>query len=104
MADDRLRSTKTDKGRGQNGLYQKLLRCIAEVESPADSPSERRALMGKIHDRLKKQFNGGKTTTKMSTKEFDDYYLQCQASAIEAFGVSGLTRREDNEFDHGGKT
>jgi hypothetical protein len=86
--------------RGQQNLYYKLLRAIAEKKCPKCGARGVQGIMDTVHDFYKHMYNDGKTTTKLSKAQFSEYYTACQKASIEMFGVSGMDE-DDGEFDHG---
>ena len=108
------RSTRTDKGLGQNGLYQKLLRSIALKKREAGETKAVSKLKDELHVMFQCAFwhetpypdfpdlRIPKGTSNMTVQEFHLYYTQCQEASIRLWGVSGMDE-DEKEFDHGGK-
>lgn len=106
--DPRPRSTKTFKdgkeGLGQNGLYWKLVRSMAEFGVANGSEKSVDELIKETHKAFRTLYAAGKSTSKMSVSEMHIYYSECQQHSVEMLGgVSGMD--EDSlPFDHGFKS
>jgi hypothetical protein len=80
------RSTRTEKGLGQNGLYWKLCRRVARF-------CGRKAQ--EVHGLFKFTFNGNKSTKMLPVGEFHSYFEECQAASLMMWGISAFD--EDKE-------
>ncbi len=115
MADDRLRSTKTDKGMGQNGLYWKLMRGVALHRQENGETRGIKALMDEQHTLMQVAFNytvpfpefptlrQPKGTSSLSVTEFLEYFKEVK-KACELMWDFSVLAEENAPFDHGGKT
>ena len=87
--------------RGQQKLHWKLFRRVAQCKFPKASVATHTAMARLLYDTFEHLHNGGKPCKELSDKAFSEYYMACQKSCIEMFGISGMDE-DEGEFDHGG--
>lgn len=85
---------------GQNRLYWKLLRRMAEHGISNGSGETVKHLMEAAHEFFKVFYGAGKSTKEMSKEEMHLYYSTCQRHSILMLGVSGMDE-DSKPFDHG---
>lgn len=104
--DTRHRSTKTLNGRGQNGLYWKLVRSVAEKEAESRAGDGKQVEFDEVLRQVDFMFNllfSSKSPypdmpefrviiphKTLSVTDFKTYYDHCQRAAIRQWGVSGM--------------
>ena len=110
--DDRLRTTKTEKGFGQNGLYWQLLRNIALHQRALGEKKSVQKLMDDVHLLFQMSFNfkvpypempdlrEPQGTSCLSVTEFLLYFQECEKAAALIWGVTAF-KEDKKEFDHG---
>lgn len=113
--DDRARSTKTEKGLGQNGLYWKLMRRVALHRKANGENGSVQKLMDEQHVLMQTAFNfttpfpefpdlrQPKGTSHMSVTEFSHYFEECEKACVLMWDVSPFEEK-NAPFDHGGIT
>ena len=91
------------RSNGQNRLYRKLLRRMAQHAISRGAGKTIKELMEDAHEAFKEIHGAGKSTTEMSVSEMHLFYTECQRHSILMLGVSGMDE-DSKEFDHGFKS